>query len=82
MELYKVFVSTCEDVKTMYKTKARCDALELPYKWSPLFETKADSLDDAFKALSESDIYKDFVNQNYGDVHFYYLVNGEPTFYK
>ena len=79
---YKVFVSTCSDVNMLDKEKKKCDALDLPKKWSKFDEIEAESLDDAFDNYCKTQKFNDFINCNYGEIHYFYLENGIPVLYK
>ena len=82
MEKFKIFVSTCKDVKTLNKAQMDCFALDLPNKWSDLYEVEAESLEDAFNFFYETEIFKSFINNNYGKIYNYYLEKGEPILFK
>lgn len=51
MSRFKVFVSTCRDVDTLYKAREKCIALDSPNKWSDFSEIEADNLEDAFQVF-------------------------------
>ncbi|MBR3439391.1 MAG: hypothetical protein IKH13_07825 [Clostridia bacterium] len=81
MGVFQVFVSTCKDTETLYKAQKDSLALDLPPKWSTLYEIEAESLTDAFQSFYKTSCYLDFINNNTGTFFNYYLLNGRPVLY-
>ena len=82
MSRFKVFVSTCRDVDTLYKAREKCIALDSPNKWSDFSEIKADNLEDAFQVFYKTDIFNEFIDNNSGEIFRYYLEDGAPVLYE